>query len=107
METEKEQPKELPADFWTAPIDIDPLADYAPHGGAEIEQVNPFTEELETIVQQMWKDMTEETKILEGTVEVEYKIEGEFITPMSVAGTVKCYTGDLENELSEEKTTEE
>ena len=106
METEK--PKELPSDFWTVPIDIDPLADYAPHGGAEIAEVEPFSEELETIVQQMWKDMTEETKILEGTVNIEYTIEGEFVTPMSIAGTVECYTGDLQkNELSEEKTTEE
>ena len=91
-----EQPKELPSDFWTAPIDVDPLADYEPHGGAEIEEVVPFNENLETIVQQMWKDMTEETKILQGTLEVEYTIEGEFVIPKP-----------NENELSEEKSTEE
>jgi hypothetical protein len=91
-----EQPKELPSDFWTAPIDVDPLADYEPHGGAEIEEVAPFNEQLETIVQQMWKDMTEECKILEGTLEVEYTIEGEFVIPKP-----------QENELSEEKSTEE
>jgi hypothetical protein len=91
-----EQPKELPSDFWTAPIDVDPLADYEPHGGAEIEEVVPFNENLETIVQQMWKDMTEETKILQGTLEVEYTIEGEFVIPKP-----------NENELSEEKNTEE
>jgi hypothetical protein len=104
MDTEK--PKELPSDFWTAPIDVDPLADYEPHGGAEIEEVVPFNENLETIVQQMWKDMTEETKILQGTLEVEYTIEGEFVIPESVAkGSI--YWKEKENELSEEKNTEE
>ena len=104
MDTEK--PKEPPSDFWTAPVDLDPLAEYAPHEGAEIQEIVPFNEELETIVQQMWKDMTEETKILEGTLEVEYKIEGEFVIPESVAkGTI--YWKEKENELSEEKSTEE
>ena len=104
---EIEKPKELPSDFWTVPVDIEPLADYEEHGGAEIQEVEPFNEELETIVQQMWKDMTEETKILEGTVEVEYKVEGEFVIPKSVNGTIECYTGVQKNELSEEKSTEE
>jgi hypothetical protein len=94
MDTEK--PKELPSDFWTAPIDVDPLADYEPHGGAEIEEVVPFNEQLETIVQQMWKDMTEECKILEGTLQVEYTIEDEFVIPKL-----------QENGFSEEKSTEE
>lgn len=103
--------KKLPDNFWTLPANIDPFAEYAPHDGAEIEKIEPFSEELETIVQQMWKDMTTETKILEGTLDVEYKIEGEFVTPKSVAGTIPIYKGILENEqeipLSEEKDGEE
>jgi hypothetical protein len=56
----------LPDDFWTVEVPEDPLA-MAPEVGADLTKIEAHTEELESIVQQMWEDMTTETKILDGT----------------------------------------
>lgn len=58
--------EKLPADFWTAEVPVDPFA-MAPEVGAELTKIDAHTAELESIVQQMWKDMTTETKLLDGT----------------------------------------
>lgn len=58
--------RKLPDDFWTVEVPVDPLAQ-APDVGAELTQIEAHTSELESIVQQMWKDMTTETKLLDGT----------------------------------------
>lgn len=56
----------LPDDFWTTEVPVDPFA-LAPEVGADLTQIQAYTEELESLVQQMWKDMTTETKLLDGT----------------------------------------
>jgi hypothetical protein len=61
-----EEKKELPADFWTATVDVDPLAQ-TPDVGADLSLIEEHETELGGIVEQMWKDMTNETKILEDT----------------------------------------
>ena len=58
--------KKLPDDFWTAPVDTDPLAQN-PDVGADLERIAPHEAELDTIVQQMWRDMMNESKLLEDT----------------------------------------
>jgi hypothetical protein len=58
--------RKLPDDFWTVEIPVDPLA-MAPEVGADLTKIEAHTAELESIVQQMWEDMTTETKILDGT----------------------------------------
>jgi hypothetical protein len=58
--------KKLPDDFWTATVDVDPLAE-APEVGADLESIVDHQTELGGIVEQMWKDMMNEGKILEGT----------------------------------------
>ena len=47
--------------------------------GASLEIIESFEQELESIVEQMWKDMTTETKLIEGVEVPEYTIEGEFV----------------------------
>jgi hypothetical protein len=59
------EPK-LPDDFWTVDIAVDPFA-MAPEVGADLALIEAHEAELETIVQQMWSDMTTETRILDGT----------------------------------------
>jgi hypothetical protein len=56
----------LPENFWTVEVPVDPLAQ-APEVGAELAKIDAYTAELESLVQQMWKDMTTETKLLDGT----------------------------------------
>ena len=56
----------LPEDFWTVEIDVDPFA-RNPDVGADLALLDAHTSELESLVQQMWSDMTTETKILDGT----------------------------------------
>jgi hypothetical protein len=56
----------LPENFWTVEVPVDPFAQ-APEVGADLTLIEAHTAELESIVQQMWKDMTTETKLLEGT----------------------------------------
>jgi hypothetical protein len=56
----------LPENFWTAEVPVDPFAQ-APEVGADLTLIEAHTAELESIVQQMWEDMTTETKLLEGT----------------------------------------
>jgi len=56
----------LPDNFWTVEIDVDPFA-MNPEAGADLALLEAHTSELESLVQQMWADMTTETKILDGT----------------------------------------
>jgi hypothetical protein len=58
--------KKLPDDFWTNPVDIDPFAQ-SPDVGADLEAIADHQTELGGIVEQMWRDMENETKLLEGT----------------------------------------
>lgn len=58
--------KKLPDDFWTAPADIDPFAQ-TPDVGADLAHITNHQTELGGIVLQMWRDMVNECKILEGT----------------------------------------
>ena len=58
--------KKLPDDFWTNPVDVDPFAQ-CPEAGADLEAIADHQTELGGIVEQMWNDMVNETKILEGT----------------------------------------
>jgi hypothetical protein len=56
----------LPEDFWTVEIPVDPLAQ-APDVGADLTRLAAHEAELESLVLQMWEDMTTETKLLDGT----------------------------------------
>ena len=56
----------LPENFWTVEVPVDPLA-MDPEVGADLTKITAHTAELESLVQQMWKDMTTETKLLDGT----------------------------------------
>ena len=56
----------LPDEFWTVDIPADPFAQ-APEVGADLAKIEAHEAELESIVQQMWADMTTETKLLDGT----------------------------------------
>jgi hypothetical protein len=56
----------LPDDFWTVEIDVDPFA-MNPEVGADLALIEAHASELESLVRQMWEDMTTETKILDGT----------------------------------------
>ena len=58
--------RKLPEDFWTAEVPTDPFA-MAPDVGADLSLIAVHEAELETIVQQMWEDMTTEVKLFEGT----------------------------------------
>lgn len=60
-----EEKKELPADFWTTDADIDPFAQ-VPEVGADLTQIQSHQTELGGIVEQMWRDMVNECKIIEG-----------------------------------------
>ena len=57
--------RKLPDDFWTVEIAVDPFA-MDPEVGADLALIEAHEAELETIVQQMWSDMTTETKLLDG-----------------------------------------
>ena len=46
-----------------------------PHGGAYIDEIEPFTIELTDIVDKMKEEMVNETRILEGTAVPEYSAE--------------------------------
>ena len=56
----------VPVDFWTVEVPVDPFA-MAPEVGAELAKIDAHTADLASIVQQMWQDMTTETKLMEGT----------------------------------------
>jgi hypothetical protein len=56
----------LPEDFWTVEIPIDPLA-RVPDVGADLAKIAAHEAELDSLVLQMWEDMTTETKLLDGT----------------------------------------
>ncbi len=56
----------LPENFWTVEVPVDPLA-MDPEVGADLTKIEAHMEELESLVQQMWEDMTTETKLLDGT----------------------------------------
>ena len=57
--------EKLPEDFWTAPVDVDPLAQN-PDVGADLTQIEAQQTELGGIVEQMWRDMMNEGVLLEG-----------------------------------------
>jgi hypothetical protein len=61
-----EEQKKLPEDFWTAPVDVDPLAQN-PDVGADLTQIEDHQTELGGIVEKMWQDMVNECVVLEGT----------------------------------------
>jgi hypothetical protein len=56
----------LPEDFWTVEIPVDPFA-RVPDVGADLTKLAAHEAELESLVLQMWEDMTTETKLLDGT----------------------------------------
>lgn len=58
--------EKLPEDFWTAAVDVDPLAQN-PDVGADLTQIEAQQTELGGIVEQMWRDMMNECPIIEGT----------------------------------------
>jgi hypothetical protein len=90
----------LPDNFWTVEVTIDPLA-MNPEVGAELTQIEAHEAELGTIVQQMWEDMTTETKLLEGT---EIPTREEIVIPRI---TEEEFRRLLKNELSSTEETKE
>ena len=56
----------LPEDFWTVEVPVDPLA-RVPDVGADLTKIAAHEAELDSLVLQMWEDMTTETKLLDGT----------------------------------------
>ena len=56
----------LPEDFWTVEVPVDPLA-MVPDVGADLTKIAAHEAELDSLVLQMWEDMTTETKLLDGT----------------------------------------
>ena len=56
----------LPDDFWTVEVPVDPLA-RVPDVGADLTKIAAHEAELDSLVLQMWEDMTSETKLLDGT----------------------------------------
>lgn len=62
-----EQTKTLTKEDWNREAFIDPLAQN-PDVGADLNLIANHETELGGIVEQMWKDMVNETKLLEGTI---------------------------------------
>jgi hypothetical protein len=56
----------LPENFWTVEVPVDPLA-MVPDVGADLAKIAAHEAELDSLVLQMWEDMTTETKLLDGT----------------------------------------
>jgi len=94
----------LPDDFWTVEIEPDPLA-MAPEVGAELSRIEAHESELESIVQQMWSDMTTETKILDG---VEVPEQEEIVIPRITEEEFRALLASPpENEPSQTDETQE
>ena len=95
----------LPDDFWTATVPVDPFA-LDPDAGADLTKLEAHEAELESLVQQMWQDMTTETKLLDGTevperetIEIPRITEEEFRALLAEpAGDETSLTGRVENE---------
>ena len=56
----------LPDDFWTVEVPVDPFA-MSPDAGADLTKLAAHEAELDSLILQMWEDMTTETKLLDGT----------------------------------------
>lgn len=90
--------EKLPADFWTAEISVDPFA-MSPEVGADLTKIAAHEAELESIVRQMWEDMTTETKLLDGTEVPEREtIEIPRITEEEFRAAIASLNGRAENE---------
>jgi hypothetical protein len=96
------EPK-LPEDFWTVEIAEDPLA-MAPDVGASLALIEAHEAELESIVQQMWSDMTTETKLLDG---VEIPEQEEIVIPRITEEEFQALLHPPENEPSQNDETKE
>ena len=97
------EPK-LPDDFWTVEIAVDPFA-MAPEVGADLALIEAHEAELETIVQQMWSDMTTETKLLDG---VEVPEQEEIVIPRITEEEFRArLVAPPENEPSQIEETKE
>lgn len=99
------EPK-LPENFWTVTVPVDPFA-MAPEAGADLSLIAAHDAELESLVQQMWEDMTTETKLLDGaeipereTIEILPRLtEEEFRVRLAEpAQDETSLTGRVENE---------
>jgi hypothetical protein len=94
----------LPEDFWTVEIPVDPLA-MAPEVGAELSRIEAHASELESLVQQMWSDMTTETKLLDG---VDVPDQEEIVIPRITEEEFRALlAAPLENEPSQTEETKE
>lgn len=96
------EPK-LPEDFWTVDIAEDPLA-MAPDVGADLALIEAHESELESIVQQMWSDMTTETKLLDG---VEIPEQEEIVIPRITEEEFQALLHPPENEPSQTEPPQE
>ena len=74
----EERIKEREADVLTTPYTCDAAYIYYPVG-ASLEEIEPFTKELTTMVDKMKEELVKETRILEGTEIPKYK-ENELST---------------------------
>ena len=74
----EERLKEREADVLTSPYTCDAAYIYHPMG-ASLEEIEPFTKELTTMVDKMKEDLVKETRILDGTEAPTYK-ENELST---------------------------
>lgn len=99
------EPK-LPENFWTVTVPVDPFA-MSPDVGADLSLIAAHDAELESLVQQMWEDMTTETKLLDGaeipereTIEILPRLtEEEFRVRLAEpAQDETSLTGRVENE---------
>ena len=93
----------LPDDFWTVEISVDPLA-RVPEVGADLTKLEAHTAELESLVQQMWADMTTETKLLDGT---EVPEREEIVIPRISEEEFQALLHASENEPSQTEETKE
>ena len=94
----------LPDDFWTVEVAPDPFA-MDPDVGADLARIEAHAAELESLVQQMWSDMTTETRILDGT---EIPEQEEIVLPRITEEEFKAWlTSPPENEPSQTEETQE
>lgn len=68
----EERLKERDADVMTSPYTCDAAYIYHPMG-ASLEEIEPFTTELTTMVDKMKEELIKETRILDGTEAPVYK----------------------------------
>jgi hypothetical protein len=96
------EPK-LPDDFWTVDISVDPLA-MVPEVGADLTLIEAHESELESIVQQMWSDMTTDTKLLEG---VDIPEQEDIVIPRITEAEFQALLHPPENEPSQTEERQE